>query len=237
MTRRASPHARPSAIAIIPARGGSKGIPNKNVAPLGGVPLIEHTIASALSASSIGRTIVSTDSEAIAAVALARGAEVPFRRPTELASDTASTEAVILHALTELERTSTPAEIIVVLQPTSPLRIAADIDGAVALLRSTGATSVATICEVEHPIQWIFRRTANGRLRPIIAVDVAKRRQDAAPSFRLNGAVFVVRRDLLLRSGRLRNSNTLGYVMPRERSIDIDSRLDLVTAEALLGQR
>jgi CMP-N,N'-diacetyllegionaminic acid synthase len=225
-----------SALAIIPARGGSKGIPNKNLVPLAGKPLISHTIATALASRSIGRTIVSTDSDAIAAVAVSSGADVPFRRPAQLASDTATTESVVLHALAELERTATLPEIIVVLQPTSPLRHAEDVDGAVGLLLTTGASSVVTVCEIEHPLEWTFRRTAAGRLMPLVPTKQVARRQDAKPSFRLNGAVFVVRRDLLRRSGRLRNSHTLGYVMPQERSIDIDTEVDLVTAEALLAR-
>jgi CMP-N,N'-diacetyllegionaminic acid synthase len=228
---------RPSALAIVPARGGSKGIPDKNLVALNGTPLILHTIFAAFAARTIGRTIVSTDSDAIAAVAKGAGAEVPFIRPAELATDSTKTEAVIAHALAMLERVSSPPEIVVVLQPTSPLRNAEDIDGAVELLQSSGAPSVVGICEVDHPMDWVFRKTAGGRLVPVVPHDAVQRRQDAAVAFRLNGALFVVRRDAFGRSGRLRDGRTLGYVMPRDRSIDIDEPLDLAIAEAIIARR
>ena len=153
-------------MAIIPARGGSKGIPNKNLVLLGGVPLIVHSIRAALAASSITRTVVSTDSAAIAAVASRAGAEVPFRRPAKLATDSATTADVVIHAIKTLEQNSPVPDIIVVLQPTSPLRVAADIDGAVELLHSTGAPSIVSISEVDHPVDWLFRLGARGRLTP-----------------------------------------------------------------------
>jgi CMP-N-acetylneuraminic acid synthetase len=223
------------AIAIIPARRGSKGIRGKNLVRLGGTPLIVHTIRAALGAVTIDRTIVSTDSEDIARVARRAGAEVPFIRPRALASDTATTEAVVRHALEALGIAA--PDIVVVLQPTSPLRSSADIDGAVRLLRASGAASVVSVCEVDHPVEWTYRRSTSGRLSPIVHDARTSRRQDAPPAVRLNGAVFVVRRQTFLRTDRLRSAATLGYVMPRDRSLDIDEPFDLLTANAWLSRR
>jgi CMP-N,N'-diacetyllegionaminic acid synthase len=125
----------------------------------------------------------------------------------------------------------------VVLQPTSPLRTSADIDGAVRLLRSSGAPEVNSVCAVDHPIEWVFWRTPAGRLTPVVPRARASRRQDAAPAVRLNGAIYAVRREAFLRTERLTSDRTVGYVMPRDRSIDIDEPADLVAAEALLGGR
>jgi CMP-N,N'-diacetyllegionaminic acid synthase len=222
------------AIAIIPARGGSKGIKDKNIALLGGKPLIAHTIDAARGARSITRIVVSTDSDAIARVAESAGAEV-LRRPRGLATDRAPTAAAIRHALEALD--APLPDIVVVLQPTSPLRGSPDIDGAVRLLRSSGAPEVNSVCLVDHPIEWVFRRSAGGRLTPVVRRPRAPRRQDAAPAVRLNGAVYVVRRHTFLRTGLLTSGRTVGYVMPRERSIDIDEPADLVAAEALLAGR
>ena len=222
-------HRAGGAVAIVPARGGSKRIPDKNLVRLGGRPLIAHTIAAARAARTISRVVVSTDSARIAAAARAAGAEV-IMRPARLATDVATTESVIRHALSELD---CPADVIVVLQPTSPLRTARDIDAAVRLLRSTGAPSVVGVCAVEHPVEWIFRLTPRRRLRPI-ARTTASRRRTATRAVRLNGAIYAVRRDIFERTGRLRHPTTVAYEMPHSRSIDIDEPRDLDVARALL---
>ena len=203
---------------------------------LGGVPLIVHSIRAALAASSITRTVVSTDSAAIAAVASRAGAEVPFRRPAKLATDSATTADVVIHAIKTLEQNSPVPDIIVVLQPTSPLRVAADIDGAVELLHSTGAPSIVSISEVDHPVDWLFRLGARGRLTPLVISPPATRRQEAKKAYRLNGAVYVIRREALRRWRALRGPRTLGYPMPRERSTDIDEPFDLLITEATLAR-
>jgi CMP-N,N'-diacetyllegionaminic acid synthase len=221
------------AIAIIPARGGSKGIKHKNLRLLGGKPLIVHTIDAALGARSIARVVVSTDSDTIARTAESAGAEV-LRRPAALASDTATTAAVIRHALETLDPPL--PDIVVVLQPTSPLRTSADIDGAVSLLGSSGAPEVNSVC-ADDRIELFFRRAADGTLTRVVPGTPAARRQDAQPAVRLNGAVYVVRREAFLRTGLFTSDRTIGYVMPRERSIDIDEPADLLVAEALLAGR
>ena len=224
-------------VAIVPARGGSKGIRGKNVAPLGGRPLIAHTIRAAEAARTIDRVVVSTDSDAIARAARAAGAEVPFRRPARLASDSATTEAVVRHALAELSRAGEHPDIVVVLQPTSPLRTAADIDSAVRLLRRTRAPSVVTVTRVDHPVEWLFRIDRRRKLTAVVRGSASARRQDTRPAYRLNGAIYAVRRDEFLRTGRLRTAESLAYEMPRERSIDIDEPMDLLMAEAFLRRR
>jgi CMP-N,N'-diacetyllegionaminic acid synthase len=219
------------AIAIIPARGGSKGIKDKNLAMLGGKQLILYTIEAARGAESIVRVVVSTDSEAIARVAESAGVTA-LRRPAEHASDTAPMRDVIRHAIEALD--APVPDIVVVLQPTSPLRTSADIDGAVSLLGSSGAPEVNSVCD-DDGIELLFRKAPDGTLTRIVPGAPATRRQDAQRAVRLNGAVFVVRRDTFLRTGLFTSGHTVGYPMPPERSIDIDTPLDLITAEAWLG--
>lgn len=227
---------QPHILALIPARGGSKGIPRKNIVPLLGRPLLSYTIAAAREAACIDRIIVSTDDEGIAAVAAARGAEVPFLRPPELATDTAAGLEVARHALAWLkEHEGYIPDIVVELQPVAPLRLAADIEGAVALLLASGADSVVGLVEADHP--YYLRSLENGVVKPFLPdTPEAFRRQDLPPVYRCNGAIIAVRTPVLC-AGSFYGKDVRGYIMPPERSVDIDTPLDLRLAEALLRER
>jgi len=226
-------------LAIVPARGGSKGIPRKNLRLLAGRPLLSYTIDAALRASHVGRVIVSTDDDEIAAIAVASGAEVPFRRPAALGTDDATTFAVVRHALeTLMAQDGRVAPGIVVLQPTSPLRTAAHIDAAIDLWLRTRADSVVALRQIEHPLEWAVSLGADARVAPLSPVEgTPTRRQDAAIAYWPNGALYVSRTAGVLGRDALLGPDTRGYVMTAEDSIDIDGELDLLLAEAILSRR
>lgn len=225
-------------IGMIPARGGSRGLPRKNIAPLGGKPLIAHTIEAARAASSIDRIIVSTDDPEIAAVARKFGAEVPFLRPPELAGDATPSLCVMQHALTHLRLAEgCEPEIVVLLQPTSPLRGPSDIDKAVSMLEETGADSIVSVCASEHHPAWM-KRVEAGRVYPFLEDGPEyTRRQDLPPVYRLNGAIYVTRPRIVIEENRILGPDTRAFVMNAESSVDIDSALDLQLASVILQQR
>ena len=218
-------------LGLIPARGGSKGIPRKNVRLIAGKPLIVWTIEAALAANALDRVVVTTDDPEIAAVASAHGADVPFLRPADLARDETPGIDPVLHALDALPG----FDAIVLLQPTSPLRSSDDIDAAVALAAGGRGANVVSVTEAKHAA-WTFPMDAAGILE-IGEVDGATRRQDLPVRFGLNGAIYVspVERVRELRGFLARG--TLGYVMPAERSVDIDAPIEWRLAELLLVDR
>ena len=223
-------------LAVITARGGSRGIPQKNIRTLLDKPLIAYSIQAALQSRTLTKIIVSTDDETIAHVSKQYGADVPFLRPKHLASDTATSLSVLQHAVRYLEEEEDfPANIIVCLQPTSPLRSAEDIDQAVTLCLSSGADSVVSLCQVEHHPYWM-KKVVAGRVYPLMEIADEKypRRQDLPPVYQLNGAIYVTKRNVLLEEERLLGKHTLAYIMPQERSIDIDTPLDLKLAELIM---
>ncbi len=227
-------------LALIPARGGSKGIPGKNIRHLAGRPLICWTIDTALATSVLDRIIVTTDDREIAAIARQAGADVPFLRPAELARDETTDMPVYHHALQWLadEERYLP-DIVVWLRPTAPLRIPVDIEQAVARLLTTGADWIRSICPVEHHPYWMYR-LEDDRLQPFQpGLDTARfpRRQTLPPVYRLNGAVEVTWCRTILKKQLLYSGDVRGYIMPPERSIDIDTMIDFLTAEALLAGR
>lgn len=223
-------------LAVITARGGSKGVPQKNIRPLLGKPLIAYTIQSALQSKTLNRTIVSTDDETIAHISKQYGAEVPFVRPKQLATDTATSLSVLQHAVRYLaDKEDYLADIIVCLQPTSPLRSAEDIDQAVNLCLSTGTDSVVSLCQAEHHPYWM-KKVVGGRVYSLMEEDDKRytRRQDLPPVYQLNGAIRVIKRNILLEEERMAGDNALAYIMPQERSIDIDTPIDFKIAELIL---
>ncbi|NHN39438.1 acylneuraminate cytidylyltransferase family protein [Pseudomaricurvus alcaniphilus] len=225
-----------SVLALIPARGGSKRLPGKNVRDLGGKPLIGWSIEAARNAEYVDRVMVSTDDAGIAAAAQQYGAEVPFMRPAALANDTASTNAVILHCLESLAPQQ--FDIVVVLQPTSPLRNAVDIDQALAQFVRQGADGVVSVCECEHSPLWSNTLPADNSLGDFLRPEVrGKRSQDLPGFYRLNGAMYVFSSAALLNQGGIHYSPAVyAYVMPAERSVDIDSELDFKFAELLVSE-
>ena len=213
-------------LGIIPARGGSKGVPGKNIQVVGGRPLIGWTIEAARASACLDAFLVSTDDEAITAVARAEGADVPFRRAAELATDTATSVDVALDAGRRLPG----FDILVLLQPTSPLRTGEDIDAALKLMLTSGAASCASVCEaLEHP--WLmFARDDQDRLQAFFEppAGASLRRQDLPKAYVLNGAVYAARMDRLAETRRFFiPGETASYVMPIEKSDDIDTWDDL----------
>jgi N-acylneuraminate cytidylyltransferase len=215
----------PSVLALITARGGSKGLPGKNVRPVQGRPLIDFTIAAARAAACVDRVVLSTDDDEIARVAEACGCEVPFRRPAALASDTATSMDVVMHALAQLPR----HDIVVLLQPTAPAREAGDIDATVQRLLDANAPACVSVCAAEDSPYWMFSLGEHDRLMPLLDTPAATRRQDLPLVYVLNGAVYAARTDALKRMGSFLGPETVAHVMPRERSIDIDTLQDFET--------
>jgi CMP-N-acetylneuraminic acid synthetase len=222
---------------VVPARGGSKGVPRKNVAIVAGRPLIEWTIMAARQATCIDQLIVSTDDEEIAAVARAAGADVPFRRPADLSHDDAAGADVVLHALQWIvrHRGYTP-EYVVTLQPTSPLRTAGDIDAAIALARVRGAHSVVSVSPAVQSPYWMVRVDEDLEVREFLPGDPPTRQQLPA-LYAINGAVYVTSPRLLFDMHALYGPGTLAYVMPEERSLDVDTRWEMHVADLVLAAR
>lgn len=221
-------------LGLIIARGGSRGLPGKNLLPLGGRPLIAWSVRAGAEATLLDRVVVSTDSLEIAEAARRAGGEVPFLRPAALADDEAAVEAVIEHALATL---AGGYDTIVLLQATSPLRRGEDIDGCLRRLWEGGAPSCVSVApSAKHPA-WMFSLGDDGRLVPFIAERPATtRRQDVSQAYAPNGAVYAAEVDWLRRVGRFYAPETIGYVMPVERSVDIDTRIDLEWAEFLVSR-
>ena len=218
-------------LAVITARGGSKGLPRKNLLPLAGRPLIAWTVAAARQAACVDRVIVSTDTAEIAEAARKAGAEVPFMRPPELATDSAGSIEVLRHAV----KMCPGYTYLLLLQPTSPLRTAADIDAAFALMRASDARSCVSVCEVEESPWLMFCKNTAAQLERLLPEPVAgSRRQDLPTVYRLNGAIYLARTEWFLAEGCLLGRDTVGYVMPAKRSVDIDTSADFELAEQLM---
>ena len=227
-------------LGVIPARGGSKGIPRKNLAPLGGRPLIAYTCEAARESRRLTRVVVSTDDEEIASVARRLGVEVPFLRPASLAADGTPMVDVLVHVVTTFEsRDAYRPAAVVLLQPTSPFRRGGHVDAAVDLLESSGADSVVSVIAVPHQFTpSSLMRLDGDRLVRWDEAAAPTRRQDKPNLFARNGpAVLAVRTRVLLEQHALYGADTRGLPMTREDSIDIDDTFDLEVAELLIGAR
>ncbi|MEI8229657.1 MAG: acylneuraminate cytidylyltransferase family protein [Candidatus Peregrinibacteria bacterium] len=223
--------------AIIPARGGSKGIPHKNIVPFRGKPLLCSTIATALSCPSIGRIIVSTDDPEIADIARRAGADVPILRPHALALDDTPDFPVFAHVIDwYMKHSEAPPDAVIWLRPTSPLRSVEDIEGAFALFMSTGADAVRSVTVSPHHPYWMKHLDQEHRLTPFSPEGNERthpRRQSLPDVYLLNGAVDIIRTTSAIATGELWGGDVRGYVMPFERSVDIDAREDLQLAEEI----
>ena len=197
-------------IAIIPARSGSKGLPDKNIRPLNGKPLLAYSIEAALASGLFDTVHVSTDSERYADIARQYGADEPFLRSAETSSDTASSEDAIREVLRRYEEMGQRFDAFMLLQPTSPLRTADDIRAAFGVMEEKQAESVVSVCEM-------------------------KRRQELETYYRMNGAVYLVKTEHFLRTGSLYGDGCYAYIMSAERSVDIDNPTDFLFAECLLN--
>jgi len=225
------------ALAVIPARGGSKGVPGKNLRLLGGRPLLAYTADAALNARRLARTVLSTDDPAIAAAGRALGLDVPFTRPAALAADDAPMLPVLIHAVDVLHRGGFTADTVVLLQPTSPLRTAAHVDAALDLLESTGADSVVSVVEVPHQFSPVSVMALDGgRLRPYLPGPVVTRRQDKPRVFARNGPAVLAVRVATLKAGSLYGDDCRPLLMDAAASLDIDVPADFDYAEFLLSR-
>ena len=220
--------------AIIPARGGSKGIVGKNIKPLNGKPLICHTIKESLKSRYSDRVFVSTDDTSIAKISKKCGAEI-IDRPDELARDESPTIDAIFHAVDTIEDTSNQ-DIIILLQPTSPLRNAADIDAALDIFMKTDCDSVISMCKVEHSPYWCFKYEGD-KFKPLFGNKGLKmRRQELLDVYRPNGAIYITTIKNLYKNNGFYCDQIVPYIMPAERSIDIDEEIDFKFAELLIQE-
>tara|TARA_B100000676_G_scaffold98139_1_gene98148 strand:- start:6582 stop:7283 length:702 start_codon:yes stop_codon:yes gene_type:complete len=224
-----------SVLGLIMARGGSKGLPRKNLRQIGGKPMIAWTVEAGKQSQCIDRLILSSDDEEIIDTARKLECEIPFIRPENLATDDASPLEVIRHAIEALPE---KYDYLVLLQPTSPLRIASDIDKCIELCDKKNAPACVTITESEKTPYWMYELQKDYRIRPVLSgTERVLRRQDLPKTYALNGAVFVARSDWIICQKDFLGSDTIGFKMPRVRSIDIDSEIDLVIANAILKEK
>ena len=218
--------------ALIPARGGSKGIPRKNIKLIAGKPLIVWTIEAALRSSLLSAVVVSTDDPEIADVARRAGAEVPFMRPAKLAQDETPGFDPVLHALDQLPQYDS----VMLLQPTSPLRTTADIDGCLNLAAEKKSQSVVSVTAADTHPYWVYRLNTDQTIARFVDAAPIARRQDLPSAFALNGAMYFAHASWLRRSGSFVSAETLAYVMSRENSVDLDTPIDWKFAEMLLKE-
>jgi CMP-N-acetylneuraminic acid synthetase len=226
-------------LAIIPARGGSRSVPKKNIAPVAGKPLIAWTIHAAQHSQCVSRMIISTDDEQIADTARQYGAQVPFLRPAELARDDTPGIDPIVHAVQWLEQHEHyQPDYVLVLQPTSPLRTPQDIDSAVHLAVERQADSVVSITSTRHHPYWMKQMSEEGLLHDFLPrTQSYTRRQDLPSAYALNGAIYLVRREVLLAQRTFYTDRSYGYMMPPERSHDVDTPWDLFLVDLVLQYR
>lgn len=226
-------------ISIIPARGGSKGLPGKNIKNLHGKPLIAYTIEAAIHAEGIERVIVTTDSEEIKEVALEYGAEVPFLRPAQLSGDESSAVDVYLHAIDFLQNESKKKiDKFMVLLPTAPLRTSHNIEESLDKFYTAQADTLISMKEAETPLSWYYKMDAQSRVKNLgfDTCNSVKNRQMNDKYYIPNGAIYILDLKLLQEERTYYSDNTVAYIMSLEQSVDIDNALDFKLAELLLDE-
>jgi CMP-N-acetylneuraminic acid synthetase len=224
-------------LGIVPARGGSKGIPRKNIVLLRGKPLLQYTAEAALAARRLARVVLSTDDEEIAAAGRACGLDVPFMRPPELAQDDTPTIPVLQDVVRRLETAGEQYDAIFILQPTSIFRRAEDIDGAIDLLERTGADSVISFVDVgeKHPARMKFIGPDQRVVDPPFGEkQEGQRRQDLTPLYLREGSVYLTRHDVLMLNNSIKGRDCRAWLVPQDRACSIDTPFDLFLAEQLL---
>jgi len=225
-----------SYLGVIPARGGSKRIPGKNLVALDGIPLIEYSVRAARAARRLTDVVVSTDSPEIASHVRTLGITVPELRPEAIAGDRSPVVAALAHGLAMFEREGRRADAVVLLQPTSPFRQSADIDRAIALFERTGVDTVTAVRLIRDHPYWAWR-AAGDLIEPFHSeAGMATDRQGLPPVYAENGAVYVIRRELVV-AGRIYGARVAPYVMAEEVSVDVDTPLDLAWAQFLLARK
>jgi len=226
-------------LALIPARGGSKRLPQKNILPLGEKPLITWTIEAALKSDIIDSVVVSTDCKEIAKVSIASGAKVPFERPEKLSNDNATSLDVVLHAIDKLKEDGDDYDIVILLQPTSPLRCNKDIIKAFELFDKKNANGIVSVCEMEHSPLWSNKLPEDLSLSGFLSNDLHnKRSQELQNYYRLNGAIYITLIEELRNQNKfLLNENCFAFIMDKNKSVDIDTLDDFHLAEYYLKRQ
>ncbi|MEM9696276.1 MAG: acylneuraminate cytidylyltransferase family protein [Myxococcota bacterium] len=221
-------------LAVVPARGGSKGVPRKNLHPVAGQPLIGWTLDAALASDCVDRVVVSSEDDEILAVAARWGDAIPLRRPPELALDTTPGIEPVLHAIEAQAETFTR---VVLLQPTSPLRTAADIDAMMAWMVAESVPCCLSVSPAGHPPHWTFTLDDRHHLERVVDAPPPIQRQQAPDYVALNGALYAAEVPWLLQHRTFLHADSRAWVMPVERSLDVDSAFDLELCEAVLERR
>lgn len=225
-------------LGIIPARGGSKGIPGKNIRLLNGKPLIYYTVEAARASELIDRLILTTDSPEIAEIGKSLGVDVPFLRPSELAQDDTPMMPVLEHAIRHVESGGWQAEIIVLLQPTAPLRRAEHIRLAVNMLNESKCDSVISVVEVpRHYVPDFVLKIEEGKLKPFLDAPLVTRRQDARPAFSRDGTIYVFWRDMFFEKHTIYGDDCRPILIPDHESCNLDTMMDWKEAEKMLRER
>ena len=223
-------------LAIIPARGGSKRLPRKNIIDLNDKPLIAWSIEAGLNSKYVDRIIVSTDDIEIAKISEKWGADIPFIRPKELATDTATTVDVIMHAIINLEEAGERYDYIMLLQPTSPLRSVVHVDESIELLEGQDMDNVVGVTEVSHPYEWTNILPHNMSMDGFISDEAyLTRSQDFPKRYQINGAIYLIKKEVFLLCKKMISSKkSIAYIMDQNCSVDIDTENDLLLAECVI---
>ena len=223
-------------LGIIPARGGSKGIPHKNIMKICDKPLIAYSIEAAKESKYIDYILVSTDDTCIKEVSLRYGAKVPFLRPDEISTDRAKSIDVVLHGIDYLKEHNENFHYVILLQPTSPLRTSDDIDTAIESVIEANKDSLISVCECsENPI--LMRTIENEKLKPVLEFNGDNLRRQELPTFYVfNGAIYINKVDMLQNKKEFVDENTIPFIMDIKRSIDIDNIIDAKIAEMILKE-
>lgn len=221
-------------LAVITARSGSKGLKDKNIRSMNGKPLLAHSIETALRSKIFNKVHVSTDSEDYANIAREYGADVPFLRREELSEDHSDSWDVLRFVVEQYEKIGKKFETVTLLQTTSPLRTAYDICEAFKVYNTKQADNVFSVCEVKYEPFWCNTISKDGSLNHFISPEEDGRRQDFPRYYALNGAIYIISTELLMKKGNLYGSKSYAYFMPKSRSIDIDDEYDFIMAEILL---
>ncbi|MGB4660450.1 MAG: acylneuraminate cytidylyltransferase family protein [Mobilitalea sp.] len=225
-------------LALIPARSGSKGLINKNIKLLQGKPLIAYSIEAARESGVFDEIYVSTDSQEYAEIALQYGAKVPFLRNPDTSTDTATSWDVVKEALDRYEKQGIKFDMVTLLQPTTPLRTADDICSAYELFLKEQAKAVVSVCEMDHSPLWCSVLPQDHSLVNFIPKEVMETpRQELPTYYRINGGIYMVRTDYILRTTNLYEAGCYAYVMEKKNSVDIDDEFDFKMAEAILEMR
>lgn len=221
-------------LAVIPARGGSKGVPRKNIKDLAGKPLIGWTIEAAKASKYIDCLVLSSEDDEIIKVAQSLSCDAPFKRPLELAKDDTHGIEPILHAVEQCPG----FDYVMMLQPTSPLRLTEDIDCCIEKFINENVKSCVSVCEPGKSPYWMYNINSNSTLEPLLPeFSLVPRRQDLPSVYALNGAVYIAEIEWLKQNRNFMSHNTIGFIMPASRSYDIDSMEDFMICEMLMKRR